>query len=309
MIASSRTREARPRADRTWTVTAADGAPLAVDLYLPAGPAVARALVAPAMGVKKRFYAPFAADMAAHGVATLVADYRGIGESLRGPVSRSRARLSEWGELDLPAVTRALAALDIPLLGDAPLSFVGHSVGGQLFGLMPENPFRSALFVGSQSGYWRHYPGWRRAGIATLWHVGVPALATTLGYLPMRALGQGEDLPAGVAREWARWGRDPRYVGVRVAELERSGYATWSGQLRALSISDDGYAPLEAVEALVRHYSAAWVDVSIVEPRALGVKRVGHFGWFRPRFRETAWADARTWLLGAAGVVPEGVAA
>ena len=32
------------------------------------------------------------------------------------------------------------------------------------------------------------------------------------GYLPMRAFRQGEDVPAGVAREWAEWGRHPRYV-------------------------------------------------------------------------------------------------
>ena len=27
------------------------------------------------------------------------------------------------------------------------------------------------------------------------------------------------------------------------------------------------------------------------------MRQLGHFGFFRPRFRTTLWADARDWLL------------
>ncbi len=299
--ASDRARPA-PRPTSSLRLVAADGVRLEADVFVPAhGAVVAKALVAPAMGVRRGFYARFAADLARHGIATATFDYRGIGGSLDGGVAASKARLSDWGELDLAAATSALAALDLPLDpqagGRAPLLFVGHSVGGQLFGLMRDVPFDAALFVGSQAGYFGHWSGVSKLSMAALWHVGVPLVTKTLGYLPMKALGQGENIPGGVAREWAAWGRDRRYVGVRVAELPHAGYATWGGPLRALAITDDPYAPRRAVDALVRLYTAAWTEVVEVAPSAVGARSIGHFGWFSERFRDTLWADARTWLV------------
>ncbi len=299
---STRAVRERPRPAWSLVIDAEDGAPIETDVFLPEkGPVVAKVLLAPAMGVKRGFYAPFAADLASHGVATMTFDYRGIGGSLRGDVAQSKATLHEWGELDLAAATRALAALDgdsdVRLQKGQPMLFVGHSVGGQLFGLMRDIPFRAALFVGSQAGYFGHWSGLPKVGMAALWHVGIPVLTRTLGYLPMKALGQGENIPAGVAREWAAWGRDRRYVGVRSAEIPGSGYSTWNGHLRAIAISDDPYAPRRAVAALTSLYSAAWTDVCDATPGALGVRSVGHFGWFGERFRDSLWSDARSWLF------------
>ena len=78
----------------------------------------------------------------------------------------------------------------------APLLWVGHSVGGQLLGLLPEAPVRAAVFLGSQSGWPGHWSGLSRAVMAALWWGVIPASTAVAGYLPMRALGQGEDVPA-----------------------------------------------------------------------------------------------------------------
>jgi predicted alpha/beta hydrolase len=43
-------------------------------------------------------------------------------------------------------------------------------------------------------------------------HALIPAASALFGFLPMRALTGGEDLPGGVALEWARWCRHPRYA-------------------------------------------------------------------------------------------------
>jgi predicted alpha/beta hydrolase len=132
--------------------------------------------------------------------------------------------------------------------------------------------------------------------MAALWFGAVPLLSSTLGYLPMRALGQGEDIPGGVAREWASWGRDPRYVGVRAEASPDAGFSTWRGRLRAIAIGDDPLAPEKAVRALVDLYQGADGEVVRLEPSAIGSKRVGHFGWFKGRSR-AEWAAARAWLL------------
>lgn len=296
-----------PTPTRTFEIVTDDGVRLAVDAFLPTGPAVAKLLLAPAMGVRRRFYARFLADLADHGMAAIVLDYRGIGDSRHASIRDERASLSDWGERDLAAATRALVELPVEVEregagAELPLLFLGHSVGGQIFGLMRKVPYAAAYMVGSQAGYWKHWEGAARLAMAALWFGAIPILSSTVGYLPMRVVGQGEDIPDGVAREWAAWGRDPSYVGVRAAQIDGSGYATWGGLLRAVSIEDDGYAPERAVRALCDLYRRADGDVVRVLPADLGVRHVGHFGWFQPRHRETLWSDARQWLARAAGL-------
>jgi predicted alpha/beta hydrolase len=301
----------RAEPSRTFLIGTRDGVRIEADAFLPADhPPVAKLLVAPAMGVKRQYYAAFAEDMAAHGIVTMLFDYRGVGGSLKGRVDRSEASLSQWGEQDMAAATRELERLTAddadPRYAKLPLLFVGHSVGGQLFGLMSDLPYRSALFVGSQSGHWRHWDGKGRAVMAALWYLGIPALTRTLGYLPMRSFGQGEDVPKGVAREWATWGRDPSYVGVRIAQRPEAGFNHWAGKLRSIAIADDEYAPPRAVEALAELYRAADRELVTLHPSNVGAKALGHFGWFKRHYRTTLWADARRWLLASAGVSPSG---
>lgn len=301
---------ARPTPTETFRLGTRDGVRIEADAFLPVGrPPIAKLLVAPAMGVRRQFYAAFAAEMAAHGVATLTFDYRGIGGSLDGHVTDTEVRLAQWGEQDMAAATRELGFLmadDEPRHAKLPLLFVGHSIGGQLFGLLNDAPYRSALLVGCQAGYWRHWGGASKAVMAALWYAGVPALTFARGYLPMRALGQGEDLPKGVAYDWAKWGRAPLSVGLRLAERPSAGFHCWGGRLRAISIADDRYAPPRGVAALTDLYSSADREIVTVRPSDLGVKSIGHFGWFRPHFRATLWADARRWLLASAGVNTSG---
>ena len=95
------------------TLPAADGLPLSALLFIPDrgaddaeardSPAALRGAIvlAGAMGVRKRFYEPFAADLAAGGFAVLAFDYRSIGDSLPGRLRGFDARLRDWGERDL----------------------------------------------------------------------------------------------------------------------------------------------------------------------------------------------------------------
>lgn len=283
------------QASQTLTIRADDGFSLAASLYLPIAQPRARLLMAPAMGVKRGFYSRFLSYLAERGIASLVIDYRGIGESIAH--EQLSLSLSDWGERDLAAATSTLCTLVPSGEAKIPTLFVGHSVGGQLFGLMRDAPFDRALFIGSQAGYWGHWSGVSRLGMLALWFGAVPLFTSTLGYLPMKALGQGENIPSGVAREWARWGRNPRYVGLRAAAIERAGYSCWRGALRSIAVEDDAYAPTKAVQELVKLYSASSAEVVSVSPKDLSTRRLGHFGLFRSKFRHSFWNDAAAWLL------------
>jgi predicted alpha/beta hydrolase len=278
------------------TLSATDGVPLAADLHLPPDGVVTHAVViAPAMAVKRRYYSAFSAWLAEGGAAVIVPDYRGIGGSGH---ARTEASMVVWGERDLPAAAAALRAR----YPDVPLLYVGHSAGGQLFGLQQIEAFAGVMLVASGSGYWRHYAGWARVGMWAIWHVGLPLLTRLFGYLPMRRLGQGEDVPKGVAHQWATWGRHPRYVGSHADAHGGLGYTRWTGPLRAYAVTDDSYAPPLAVAALVALYPNADAETITVTPASLGVPHVGHFGFFRPAFRDTLWVEARAWLHARAGL-------
>lgn len=279
--------------DVTVTATqlsAYDGVTLAADHFVPQGRRPSYGvLIAPAMGVPRGYYRSFAAALAQGGAQVLVPDYRGIGGS--GPAKQD-ASLRLWGEADLSAAAARLRA-ELPNL---PLGYVGHSVGGQLFGLVQGAAFDAAYFVASQSGYWRGWPGLSRVGMWAFWHLVVPGLTAGYGLLPMRRFGQGEDVPLGVAREWASWGKHPRYMRSYADNHGGLGYARWSGPMRLISISDDGFAPAPTVDALASLYEAARTERVHLTPEGLGLKSLGHFGYFRPAHRETLWRDAESWL-------------
>ncbi len=278
------------------TLPALDGTPLAADLHLPPGGAPrATVLLAPAMGVPRRFYRPLGAYLADAGLAVLVPDYRGIGGSAPPVLRGFEASLHDWADLDLRG---GVAYLQRRFPG-APMTWFGHSVGGQLLGLVPDPPVRRALMVGSQHGHWRNWPGRARYAMAALWWVAIPTLTTLLGKLPMRRLGGGEDLPAGVAREWARWGRARDYVVGYALRRGPSGFASFRGDLLAYAITDDAYAPPASVAPLVDSFTAARSELVRVAPERVGLGRLGHFGAFREEARPL-WEEWREWLAEAA---------
>ena len=198
--------------------------------------------------------------------------------------------MRDWALLDAAAAFDFLKARE--------LAVIGHSFGGQALGLLP-HPERiaRALVVGSQSGYWRHWPALGRAWVWPVTHFALPALSRLHGYFPGSRLGFGEDLPKGVAIEWASWCRHPRYLVGALGAEER--YRRLHAPLRAYAISDDPFAPPRAVAALLELYPNARGEVRRVSPSQLGVTRVGHFGFFREAFRDSLWREAADWLENA----------
>lgn len=281
-----------PAVESTLRFRASDGYELEGTLFEVPSPKAA-VVIASAMGVPRGVYAKFARFLGEAGIATITFDYRGIGGSAPAKLRGFKASLIDWAEKDIPAAQLALTekAPGVPLL------YFAHSIGGQLFGFQNESPIRAALTVASQSGQWRLWTGWKRVAMWSLWHLVIPTIVPLAGRLPMRALGQGEDLPAGAALEWARWGRNPDYLQLGVKERGAQGFSRFRGTLRAYAISDDGYAPVASVEALFQMYSGAQKELRVVTPRELGEESIGHFGCFTARFRNSLWTEWREWLL------------
>ncbi len=277
-------------------VAATDGVLLSASLFAPeVRDAAGAAVIASATGVPRAYYGRFASFLADQGLAVVTFDYRGIGGSRPASLRGSAATMLEWARADLVGV---LAFASAQVAGRRP-ALVGHSFGGQALGLLPEpEAVAGALTVASQVGYFGLWPWRYRPVLAALWFVLLPASTRLLGYFPSRLFGMGENLPSGVALQWARWCRSRRWVWGDPAAAANASHARFRGPLRAYSVEDDRvFAPPAAVDALAALFAnASPVERIHLVPRDLGVARLGHWGFFRERFRDRLWPEAARFL-------------
>jgi predicted alpha/beta hydrolase len=289
------------------TVTAGDGRALA-GLYCVSAAPHGALVVNGATGFPREFYLKFAYFCAARGYHTLLYDYRGMGASATLPLAAETARMSDWGLLDMPAALGWLAARCPGL----PLVTLGHSVGGQLIGCMPNQSLGSAhVMIATSVGYWR----WQRVPFRyvalAFWRIHGPLELRLRGYVPRGALWRGDALPPGVFLEWRRWCLSPRHFAPELVGDPRAGpFAAVRAPILASSFSDDPIATPRAVEALLAFYPNARVERRWTTPRAAGVRSIGHQGFFAERHRETLWRETLDWIEARArGPQPSGAAA
>lgn len=286
------TMAASPVTAEELRIVARDGRSLATTRYAAACDVDRVVIVNGATGVKRGFYDRYARFLAENGFAVLTYDYRGIGGSAEGSIHAEVCDMRQWGEVDVASLIDAAARL----YPGKRLLAVGHSVGGQLFGLADNNALVDAMFaVSAQSGYWKHWSGPPRWYLALLRHVLMPGLVWMLSYFPSRRIRLGEDLPAGVAREWARWCRHPDYLVDREGCPLRKHFARYRGRIRACVVTDDWMAPRAAVEALMGFFVVAQVEIASLAPADAGARALGHFGFFREAGRP-AWRESLEWL-------------
>lgn len=274
---------------------ATDGYELAVTRFPACGEPWASVAIAGAMGVRQEFYAPLARFLAAQGVHAITFDYRGIGASRRGPLRALQADVIDWARKDLHAVLDRAQGL-APAL---PLAVVGHSLGGQILGILPQPAqVRAALTVNAGSGWYRfNRDMWWRVRI--LWFAAVPLLTPLFGYFPGRRLRIVGDLPKGVALQWRRWCMHREYL-LCEGERVREAFGRFRAPILAISFEDDEMITRAAVDEMHRHYRAAEVERRHLSPGEAG-RRVGHFGFFAEASREGLWAPSLDWLRRALG--------
>jgi len=274
-------------ADETaLTLNTADGHALAATHFVPTGAARGMVLLVPAMGADQRYYAPLARWLAARGWQALTFDYRGMGTSRQGGLRGYAADISAWATQDCAT----LLAEAHRLANGAPVLWMGHSLGGQIAGLVPNlHLAQRVVTIAAGSGYWRDNAPALKRRVLLLWY-GVMPLATAIyGYFPGKRLRMVGDLPLGVIRQWRRWCLHPAYlVGVE-GEAVRTRYAGITQPITSISFTDDELMSARSIATLHDFYGAAPRQMLRYSPADLGLRRIGHFGFFRPEGAEALW--------------------
>src|SRR3954470_2900640 len=218
---------------------AADRYPLGATLFLPRTAKRSHAvLINSATAVPRKVYRSFAGYLARRGCAVLTYDYRGTGDSRQKAVTgfnqpRSlvgfQASMADWAAKDIASTVRWMRER----YGNMPLTYIGHSFGGQALGLLPNNTEISrALFIAAQAGYWKLMASPERYRVyAMLNFIGLP-LTRALGYMPGK-VGLGMDLPKDAFLQWVSWVMSPRYLFDSKLEALQN-FPKYKGALRAL---------------------------------------------------------------------------
>lgn len=261
---------------------------LASHWYRPAGDPRGAVLIAPAIGVKQRFYSDFAAWLAEQGFLAVTFDYLGIGQSRRTPLRRLDVDIFAWARHDCSAVLAQVAdAAD-----GAPLYWLGHSLGAQVLPLVEGHERLTRIItIAAGSGYWRENSPQIRRQAWLLWHGLAPALTAVAGYFPGERIGAVGDLPAGVIRQWRRWCLHPDYLVGAEGEPVQRAFAAVKTPLLSLSFTDDEMMSARNTESLHGFYSAAPKTMRRIAPEDVGAPRIGHFGFFRRSFQPSLWED------------------
>ncbi|MFV8834125.1 alpha/beta fold hydrolase [Aquisalimonas sp.] len=251
-------------------------------------------IIAGAMGVSQRAYERFARFLCEHGLTAITFDYFGIGASLTGRLRDCNVQVTDWATEDCEAAVQfALARYP-----GTPLTWLGHSVGGQILGMIPSaNRLDQAVTIACGSGYWRWNATPTRRRVLALWYGIAPVTLAALGYFPGNRLGIVGDLPGGVMRQWRRWCLHPDYAVGAEGKAMADQFDRLRVPITALTFTDDEMMSRKGIQAMHAFYPNAPVRMVAIRPSDIGEDKVGHLGWSRERYRDSIWAGQLLPLL------------
>lgn len=273
-------------------IICSDGFRLAGTLYAVPKPKAA-IMIAPATGIKRRFYHDFATFLGQQGYVALTFDNRGIGDSKGADLNAKHLTLANWGSRDMTAVLEYLKS-GYP---EIPYHLVGHSAGGQLVGLMDNAQDLASMFnVGCSSGSMKNisFPFLIKSHF---WlNFVIPVSNFLFGHTKSQWFGMGEPLPKIVASDWRRWCNGKGYVKVDLdTKIKNHLYDDLTFPSLWLHATDDDIANLANVKDMIRVYSQIQSEIVSLHPHDFGFKEIGHMKFFSQK-RKKLWDHATQWL-------------
>ena len=242
-------------------------------------------------GIAAVRYRRFAQFMADAGVPVFTYDYRGIGGSRPARLRGFATVLEDWTEHDCGGAIAWLRSR----YPAAEMVGVAHSVGTLLFGGAPTaSELTRFVMICPHTGYFGDYRVGYRLPMAILWHGVMPALTRLFGYFPAKLLGLGDDIPSGIALQWAA----RRTPNLRPEATDSSGARghvaisrcmALAGQALVLTVDDDAFATEAGAQRLLSNFPKLCPEHWLVSPEDAGVRRLGHFGVFRAGARPYIW--------------------
>jgi len=250
-------------------------------------------------GMRKEFYSNMATFLANNGFIVCLWEYRGMGQSRPSDKDTfTNITMQDWAA-DMSAVLEYLNRR----YPDWPKLMIGHSIGGQLIGLMPNHHLlKGAALLTVSTGTWWHHTFPYRLVSFFFFNIVTPLTLPFWDYLPAKRLRIMEDLPKALINEWRTWCNSENYL---FDFLDKSIFHHYYDEVRipikSYWTTDDPIANAHSVPALLRHYQKADIVNETIIPQDYGLKKIGHFGLFSRKMQTTFWpklvADLEILLL------------
>jgi predicted alpha/beta hydrolase len=266
-----------------------DGSKIGVSCYVPAESIRKVMIIAPTGELTKKFYDPFARFMQQNGFTVITFDYRGMGSSAPEELKGYKASMHQWAVLDIDSVI--LYAKNN--YANHEIIYVGHCIGGETVGLAQASQYINKLILVNSAlsckKFWSLRHRFKVSGMkAAIW-----TLSKLFGYFPGKRIGYAENLPGGVMNEWAGWCSMPNGLFDLFPD---NNYRKLQIPLLAYSFSDNPHSPPKAVEELLNHFAAAFITWRHLRPKDIGLKKVGHSGFFEPFMETRLWGKMLDWI-------------
>jgi predicted alpha/beta hydrolase len=275
------------------TITCTDGVPLSAVLVVPEQ-AKAVVQINGGTGFRKEYYLKYAQYLATHGFVSLVYDYRGNASSAPQDLRNCAFNYLEYGQKDMAAV---LDFLDerFPHL---PKLILGHSVGGQKVGFMPNlQKVKGLVTFATGAGYLPKMKIWQGLKSYYFFYLFGPLSIALKGYVASKRFGLMEDLPRQVFLDWRLFCSkpmyffDPKIYGISVPKGQ---YDKLPFPVKVYSCSDDQICTPDNQASFWKNvHSDQGVQFSVLQPNDWGLQEIGHNGIFPSRFQETLWPEVR----------------
>ncbi|MEX0300735.1 MAG: alpha/beta fold hydrolase [Kordiimonas sp.] len=252
-----------------------DGYRVPLALYEPKGTVKAVFLMLPALGVKAKFYGHVAKGLADHGVATVLFEQRGHGESDCKPSKNIKVGYQHYLDIDLPL------AMDWTKkrFQGVPFFVGGHSLGAHMSNYIAAargHEIAGLVHLACVFPYYGFYPR-KEAVLLNILCAAIPPLTYMLGYYPGKMFGFGGKEHRQVMLDWREWALTGNYDFGDIKDVEDR-MAAYRGKLLSISFEDDHLASEKALRKPNAVMSSSEVKHVHLTRKEQG-DYIGHFDW------------------------------
>ncbi len=249
-------------------------------------------IVNSATAVDKKLYHHYATYMTQNGYHVITYDYRGIAGSRPKKLRGFKASFTDWGQKDFSGVID-FAKQEFP---GHKIVTLGHSIGGTIIGMTQKNTEISGIInIAAQTAYYKDWAKNQKTKIYFLWHIVFPAITKIFGYFPGKTLGMLEDVPKGVIDQW----HNRRHHANMKQPMEAAGikffYKSCKARLLTLGLEDDPIGTESAIKRIHDLFEESDKKLEIIKLKEIAVDKIGHFGFFSRKFKDSLWAKTLVW--------------
>lgn len=271
------------------TIRTNDGTNIWISSYSPEISNEKVIIIAPGLGLTQDDYDPFANFFCQEGFAVVTFDYRGVGGSAPKNLSGYQANMHQWAVQDINAVILYVKSHYLK----HELIYIGHAIGGEIFGLAPASQYIDRIILISCALSCARFWSWPNKITIGGFKLVVKFLSGLFGYFPGKQLNIFGNLPQGVVHEWVNWCDNSNGL---FDNFPDNNYRKLNVPLLAYTFADDWRCPPRAVKELLDRFENSTITWYHIKPKELGERKIGSHNFFYNSSKKILWQSLVRWI-------------